>query len=265
MNRYKLAESLKYFIVLFQMKANYIKYLKSVIKYKASQKVEFPRSVIRLGKNRFLTRKKSMDIAHLSYLYERETTKFLQELNPNVFIDVGAHIGRFSILLANRNSKVVSLEPSKENYKQLVENIHLNGLGDKVIALPIGCSDKNREKVLYFSSKNEGQTSFKKIDGARRERSEVKRLDKICDKLNIMAKHINVIKIDVEGSELDVLKGATRILKQGSPILVVEITDGKNKRKIERFLMEFGFFNKKVLDSRNFVFVKVNNCDNQVL
>ncbi len=159
---FSFTESLKYFTVLFQMRTNYLKYLRAVLLYRLSRKVEFPKAILKLQGARFLTRENSMDIAHLSNLYESKTTKLLLNSRPKTFIDVGTHIGRFSILLANRGAKVISIEPSKDNFKQLNKNIRLNNLQNKIIALNIGCSDKNENKTLYFVPHNEGLSSIEK-------------------------------------------------------------------------------------------------------
>ena len=111
-------------------------------------------------------------------------------------------------------------------------------------------------KNLYFVPKNEGLTSFEKKVGAKKELVQVKKLDDIIKNTKLNPESINVIKIDVEGFELNVLKGALDILSKGSPVLIIEITDKENEEKIKKFLIDFGFFNEDVLDLRNFIFMK---------
>ncbi len=254
----KFYESLKYFTVLFQIKTDYFKYTRAVFLYKLKRKAEFPKAIVKLKGARFITRKNSMDIAHLSNFYERETTNLLLKLKPKTFIDVGTHIGRFSIILSNKGSKVISIEPSKDNLKQLNKNIKLNNLQDRIKVINVGCLDKNENKILYFIPHNEGLTSLEEKVGARKETIKVKRLDTICKSLNLNLDSIDIIKIDVEGFELNVLKGAPNILKRGSPLLIIEITDKKKEEPIKKFLNRFGFINKEILDARNFIFVKKN-------
>ena len=249
-------EALKYFTALFQIKTNYLRYIRAVFLYRLKRKAEFPRAFLNLEGAKFVTRENSMDIAHLSSLYERETTRLLMDMKPKIFIDIGAHVGRFSIILAKKGSKVISVEPSKSNFNQLNKNIKLNSLQDSIIALNVGCSDKKGKETLYFVSQNEGLSSLEKKDNATKETIMVKRLDEICRELKLSPESISVIKADVEGFELNVLKGAARILRESSPILVIEITDKGRERKIREFLDKFGFSCKKVLDFRNFVFAK---------
>jgi len=163
----KSIESLKYFTAMFQIRTNYLKYIRAVFLYRLKRKVEFPEARLKLKGAKFLTRKNSMDIAHLSNFYERETTNLLLRLNPKTFIDVGAHIGRFSIILAKKGSNVISIEPSKENFERLNKNIKLNKLQDKIKVINVGCSDSGGEKILYFIPGNEGLTSLEERERER--------------------------------------------------------------------------------------------------
>ena len=254
MSRFR--ESLKYFTVIFQIKTNYFKYLKAVLLYRLKREVKFPKSTLTLKDAKFLTREDSMDIAHLSNLYEEDTTSLLLRLSPKVFVDVGAHVGRFSIILAKKGSRVISIEPSKENFGQLLKNVRMNNLQNKIKALNKGCSDKNGKETLHFVMHQEGFSSIEKKEGARKEIIEVRKLDDICKDTKLNLKERGVIKIDVEGFELNVLKGSKDILKKGSFLLVVEINEKEKEKPIKDFLKKFGYKNKEVLDQRNFIFVK---------
>ena len=77
--------------------------------------------------------------------FEPLTYKFLVEnaRECDVFLDVGAHIGIYTIRLAQRVLKVIALEPEPRNYNFLLKNIAINGVKNKVIALPIVASDKD--------------------------------------------------------------------------------------------------------------------------
>ena len=142
--------------------------------YRLKRKTKFPKAKLMLKGAKFLTRKDSMDIAHLSNLYEKNTTNLLLELNPRTFIDVGAHVGRFSIILAKQGSRVISIEPSKENFNRLNKNIKLNKLQDKIKTFNFGCSNEKGNKILYFVKHNEGLSSIEKKKGAIKELIQVK-------------------------------------------------------------------------------------------
>jgi len=243
-------------MALFQLKNNHFRYIKAVLSYRLRHKIEFPQTTVRLKGTKFLTRENSMDIAHLSFFYERETTNFLLNLKPKTFLDIGAHIGRFSVLLAKNGSRVISIEPSRRNFAQLNGNIQLNRLQDNIVTINVGCSDRNGKKIFYFSPINEGSSSLRKNDESIPEITQIQELDNIYKDFNINPKEIDVIKVDVEGFELNVLKGSQGILKKSSPLLIVEILDKKNEEKIRNFLRKLGYSCKKILDSRNFIFTK---------
>lgn len=252
----KTTEALKYVYVIMQLENKRLEYIKSVLNYWRFRTKNFPEVVVKLRGLRFLARKNGMDIAHLSWLYEPETTKFMIKLKPKLFLNVGAHIGRYSILLASAGTKVVAIEPSKYNFASLLQNIKLNGLGEKIKALNIGCLDKNCRKILFFSLANEGTSSFLKSSGSLEEECVVEKLDTVARNQQILPQEIDVIKIDVEGTELQVLIGAKDILEKGKPILVIETLQQSDFEKIQTFLKGFGYVCEKLLDGRNFIFTK---------
>ncbi len=246
-------EKFKYITALFQIENSRFAYFQAVLRYSFLRQIRFPATTIRLHGAAFAARENSMDIAHLSSWFEPETTRFLLQLAPCRLVDIGAHVGRYPVILARQGCEVVCFEPFNENYRQLLANIALNGLGSQIIAWNLGCSDVSGIGDLFYSSGNEGKPSFIRKDGATvAEIHEVKRLDEICSSM----KSIDVIKIDVEGLELKVLQGALEILQHKQPRLIVEIWTDEEERIITHFLAQQGYAVEAVLDGRNFVFGK---------
>jgi FkbM family methyltransferase len=250
----KIREALKYLVVLPQLKTSHLKYIYAVFLYKLKREIRFPSSTVKLKGLKFFTRKNSMDIAHVSNLYEEETTKFLINLKPKFFIDVGAHIGRFSLLLAKEGAEVYAYEPGKDNYNQLRKNIEYNNLSSKITSIEKACSDKEGKTILYLVQQNEGQNTLEKTAGAKEENIVSDKLDNLISTNKKIVPE--VIKIDVEGFELNVLKGAKQILSRYNPILIVEVLDKEKGLEIKNFLEPFGFFLNKILDDRNFIYIK---------
>ena len=160
-------------------------------------------------------------------------------------IDVGANIGVYTVLAAEKvgkNGKVIAIEPETENYKRLIENIQLNNFRN-VISQNIGLTDHEGFEKLYFSSFvghslifQEDKNSYIKVP--------VKTIDKLVEELNL--KKIDIIKIDTEGSELPVLKGAEKTLKS-NPNLKLIIAAEHYPSEIEevcQFLNKRGFKTK---------------------
>jgi tRNA G37 N-methylase Trm5 len=93
---------------------------------------------------------KVQDCWRFSASFEPLTYRFLTlnvEKN-DVFLDIGAHIGLYSIRLAQRVSKVIALEPELQNYGSLLRNILVNRLNNKILPLPVAASDKNGRAEL---------------------------------------------------------------------------------------------------------------------
>jgi FkbM family methyltransferase len=253
----KFTESLKYVTLLFQMEENRIKYIKSVIVYRLTKRpraITFPEMIVKLYNVKLIARKNTQDSAFLSLLYERELTKYLLNKKPRFFVDVGAHIGRFSVLLAKNGSYVLAIEPSSSNYKQLCKNILFNNLNNIKI-LNVGCSDKEEIGKLSMTKGYTGNNTFLKGDNKNNSIEKVK-LRKLGKIINKRMNNKDIIKMDVEGFEIKVLKGMERILKTQNPIIIAEISCDKDRNEINYFINKFNYYNTKILDGRNFVFEK---------
>jgi len=213
---------------------------------------------------KFECRKNTTDILHIID-FEPETTEFLLNQKGKVFIDVGAHIGRYSIILSKNFEKVIAIEAEPYNYSQLVKNIKLNNLWNKVIPLNVALTNNDGIVKLNLSEEGSGRHSI--VVNHRRGSIEVLglKLDTVIDLLRIDPKDIDVIKIDVEGAEYFVLQGMEKVLKEGKPILVIEIgDDSEYKEKTLELLKKYGYIMLKKLDKiekskgsyANYVFVK---------
>lgn len=152
--------------------------------------------------------------------------KFLKA--GDTFIDVGANQGEYSLWAARKvkaKGKVIAFEPMSQLFDQLTENIQLNEPFRKTITpVKLGLSDKKGEVTLYASEdSNEGTNTIYTTDKFSIELGKIQldTLDEQLEKLKI--NKVNFLKIDVEGAELQVLKGALNTLKNNRPILLLEI------------------------------------------
>jgi len=209
---------------------------------------------------RFECRKYTSDIEHISIEDEPETLEFLLNQKGKIFIDVGAFIGKYSILLSKNFEKIIAIEADPYNYSQLVRNIRLNSIWNKVIPLNIALTNSNGILKLNLSEDgNEGHSIIVNFGKGSIEVLGLK-LDTAIDLLKIDPKNIDVIKIDVEGAEYFVLQGMERVLREGKPILIIEIwDDSEYKEKTLELLEKYGYKMIKELDkgyATNYVFVK---------
>jgi len=155
-------------------------------------------------------------------------------LEPDmVFIDVGANHGEFTVFAAKRLTKgqVIAFEPVSSLSQKLQQNIHINNFTN-IKLIQKGLSNKNFQSTIYTREKNfedgtkhEGlptlyptQTRSKKF-----EIIECTYLDNFVESKNIS--RIDVIKIDVEGSELAVLKGARETIIRFKPVILMEVNE----------------------------------------
>jgi FkbM family methyltransferase len=155
----------------------------------------------------------------------------------DVFVDVGAHIGLYSIYAASllRQGKVVAIEPNPKNYKALFKAIQLNRLKN-VVALNIAAWSKECRLPLYIKGSSDPHSLVSKSSKYIIVRA--MKLDDCINKLGL--KKISLIKIDVEGAEVQVIDGLCNTLRAHRPKLVVEVT-WSNINIIYRLLGEFGY------------------------
>jgi len=150
-------------------------------------------------------------------------------------IDIGANIGLWSRDLSNYFDKLVCFEPNSFCQDCLKKNINLNNSEIQLCAL----GDKEETKNLFIHPTNSGASTFinKTKIGFKEDKtviygefptdtpkinSSIKKLD------SFNFKNIDFIKIDVQGFELNVLKGAQNTLTTNNPVLCVEEDDPKN-------------------------------------
>lgn len=144
------------------------------------------------------------------------------------FVDVGANFGELTVFAAKRlaGGRVLAIEPEDRAFDRLRENVELNHLLN-VEVLNVGLGDRVGTRQLFGPEEgrggwNEGAyTSLPRPDRSRFVQTfPVLRLDDVLDERDFRS--VDVVKVDVEGSELDVLRGAEHCLRRDGPLLVVE-------------------------------------------
>ena len=178
---------------------------------------------------------------HISDAYYKDTLK--EGMNV---IDIGAHIGAYTILASEKvgnTGKVIAIEPEPQNYQRLLENVIINNFKN-VVLKKTALSDHNGLERLYISPSSvrhsllpqEGKiTSIEVI---------VKTLDILLEELHI--KKVDIIKIDVEGAEIEVIKGAKETLQNNpdAKIIVASYHYPGEVKEVQDFLHNMGFKTK---------------------
>ena len=148
----------------------------------------------------------------------------------DIVIDIGAHIGLYTIISSKRlgaNGKVVAIEADPSNFEMLKSNIKLNQLTN-VIPLNYAVYSKETKLKLYLPSGGEsGFTKYNTIMpnwiNTQEKFVEVNAntLDYLLQLNEIRQEEVNWIKIDVEGAEFEVLKGATNVLSKSKDVAIL--------------------------------------------
>lgn len=145
--------------------------------------------------------------------------------NPVLF-DIGSNIGVFSLIVVLIPELIVyAFEPFPEIFELLKHNIYLNGLGDRVKLFEIGIfNEKTVKKLKCCTGINSGMScmgpNFQlKIPYVEKE-IKTDTIDNIVKKLSL--KKLDFIKIDIEGGEYYILKGAEETIKRYHPMILTE-------------------------------------------
>lgn len=181
-------------------------------------------------------------------------------------IDVGANIGAYTIPLA-KNPKLVEVhafEPDPRNHAQLWANVFLNDVSEKVSVHDVALSSISADAALHVSRTprrfdsgklNTGTASLVMND-RRHDESVAVRTERLDDVLDIEGESV-VVKIDVEGHELEVLKGMERILAKDRCVIQVEAF-AERRSAVDTFLADLGyeFSDANINASANVIYVK---------
>ena len=221
-------------------------------------------SIIIKHENVFLDLNLNNPIDRKIYLkgdYEKDQITFLSELIDNnkieYFVDVGAHMGFYSINLSKKNLKVYAFEPVKRNYGQLESNKLINNFSSLEI-YNFALSDENKNIIMWVPDLNKtgGFSIFDERDEEIRNycAKKIKKINSISKKGDEILKLIDkkiAIKIDVERHELSVLEGMQDLITKNKIILQVELFD-KRKENIEKYLTLRKFKKIKVIQKDHY-------------
>ncbi len=179
-------------------------------------------------------------------LYEFEEMSFVLHFlrHNDLFVDVGANIGVFTLLASGHvGCDSISVEPIPSTFKRLNQNLSLNAIEDKVTALNIGLGSANA--VLHFSNSTENSVNAVTSETADSVAVGVKTMDDVVPEVH---RYENIlVKIDVEGFETEVVKGASELLaNQKLKAIIIELNGsgdkyGFDEEQVKQTLTKHGF------------------------
>ncbi|NET85501.1 MAG: FkbM family methyltransferase [Moorea sp. SIO1F2] len=166
------------------------------------------------------------------------------------FIDVGANFGMHTLYaakLVGEMGRVFAFEPVPSNLNLLKKNIHLNHLEQQVKVIPKALSNSPDPFLTFHVPVDEvAVTASLRPDKTTQEAIQVAntRLDDYWNEVNLPVK---IIKIDVEGAELEVLRGAEQLIRRQKPLLLIEVHGfafpdfGTNLDEFRKYLEALGY------------------------
>jgi FkbM family methyltransferase len=184
----------------------------------------------------FRVRPHTVDMTNCSPAFERKDVDYLLNLvdrfrkkeNKMIFFDIGADIGTFTVTVGNRfrdydNLQIMAFEPSPSSFALLKQNVALNCLERKVDARNFALfSEDNRELDYHFNQSAPGSSGVRMSseNGMTQEKVLARTLDAVSGD-DADAYDVLIFKIDVEGVEVEVLKGALKTLTSGKDIFLL--------------------------------------------
>ncbi|MDQ2719754.1 MAG: FkbM family methyltransferase [Bacteroidota bacterium] len=177
-------------------------------------------------------------------LHDYEDMGFLLHFlrKEDCFVDIGANIGSYTILAsAHVGAKTISIEPAPVTFSHLMRNISLNQIQDKVVAhnIAVGSAKGN----INFTTSLDTLNHAVQNEEPGTAKVAIETLDEILKDGLIPS----LLKIDVEGFETEVIKGASNILQQnGLKAIIIELNGsgksyGYEENKIHESLINLNF------------------------
>lgn len=181
-------------------------------------------------------------IRHHGRFYEQA---MLDEVAPRLpehalVVDVGANIGNHTVYLSKvMGLKVIAVEPNPPALRLLRQNIQLNEVHDQVELHAVALGAEDGEATMQDNDPNNlgrASVAMRKAGTPRDVTVQVRRLDDIVGN-----RHPSLIKIDVEGMEPAVLRGATAVLQRVHPDLLIEAATGDQLASVEEIIRPLGY------------------------
>lgn len=146
---------------------------------------------------------------HFPKLYEKEQRKlFCSLIKPGcTVLDVGAHIGFYTLLAAKRGARVFSVEADPSNAAQLRHHVEINGFTDQVTVFEMAATECSKAVPLYRHAFNQGESNI-----IQKGQPACVVQGNMLDALDLPP--IDICKMDIEGAELMALRGMERTLSR---------------------------------------------------
>jgi FkbM family methyltransferase len=219
--------------------------------------------IVQTGLGKFVSRKGTIDFLFANYAYEWNVKSILLKnyKDYDVFLDIGANIGTYSILFGKKGMKCFAFEAVTENFSTFEENLKLNNLLGKVNCFNFGLGHKEFTADFLFNPINTGASHIKNAKPMQRgipSKAEIKPLDSVFEGFGLQKEDKILMKIDVEGMEAEVLQGARKFISTFANILIIMESSHSEMKNIEKELTHAGFQKYWSVDKYNIAAKKLN-------
>ena len=194
--------------------------------------------------------------------HELNTIKKFSNLSKLLFIDCGSNYGFYSLYTASLSEKnhIISTEASKDTSNEFIKNLNLNNLKN-IKFFNNAVSNSSGENISFYESINDWESSQTHNNFKFNSETLVKSIN--IDSLlqdYFLNDYTVIIKLDVEGNEINVIKGALNVIKKSSPLIIIEFSkyifeNLDNIDYLKNFLIQYDYsiyddnLNKRNLDS----------------
>lgn len=185
---------------------------------------------------------------------EPETVSWIEETFQagDVFYDIGANVGAYTLIAAahwGRNLRIVAIEPSAINFSRLVRNLILNRCPEQVVPLPVALAKGTKISPFHYQNLDSGGALHalgRPLDHQGAPFQPVGTVPALTFDLDTLIKLFQLpaphhIKLDVDGTEYDILQGAQQTLRTVRTILVELEQKHPDSAPIRVWLEQFGF------------------------
>jgi FkbM family methyltransferase len=184
--------------------------------------------------------------------YEAETAAFLQSRirSGMTCFDIGANVGAYVLQLGNwskPDGRIIAFEPNTGARDVLATHIEWNGLDSRVTVVPMAVGSSVGESVMYaagadgMSRLSEANRGLK--DSAIESKVAVTTIDTYCRAHNVWP---DLILLDIEGFEIEALRGAREAIARSRPVIVIEMhpnvwsSSAASRPQVELLFAELG-------------------------
>jgi FkbM family methyltransferase len=212
-------------------------------------------------------RKGTNDFQYANYYYEWGVKSYLLKIYKDfdVFIDIGAGIGDYSLMLAKNGLRCIAFEPLANNFNSMIENFKMNQLNKLIVSYNHALGSQEEEAEFIMKAVNTGASHRKglnvnqTIDDLYVETVQIKALDQIYQEFKLGHDDNILIKMDMEGMETDGLKGARQFIQSFPRITIILEAKHSWDKNIFETLDSIANFDIGQVDDLNIYAKKISN------